>query len=79
MTLTRRRPARARVDGGRGGNAGLGIVADVENEVAPVCDGIVIHPGTPKEERISLPEARRRGIHVDDPNLQAAIDSARET
>ena len=49
-----------------------------ENEVAPVCDGVVLHPGTPQEERISLGEARRRGITVDDPVLQAAIDRAPE-
>jgi hypothetical protein len=50
----------------------------VENEVAPVCDGVVIHPGTPREERISLAEARRRGIRVEDANLQATIDAARD-
>jgi hypothetical protein len=48
----------------------------VENEVAPVCDGVILHPGTPKEERITLGEAKRRGIHVEDPVLQAAIDRA---
>lgn len=53
-----------------------GTVARVENEVAPVCDGVVLHPHTPKEERITLAEARRRGIKVDDPVLQAAIDRA---
>lgn len=47
-----------------------------EDEVAPVCDGVVLHPGTPREERITLAEARRRGIRVDDPVLQAAIDRA---
>lgn len=47
-----------------------------EDEVAPVCDGLVLHPGTPREERITLAEARRRGITVEDPVLQAAIDRA---
>jgi hypothetical protein len=50
----------------------------VENEVAPVCDGVVLHPGTAREERITLAEARRRGIQVDDPVLQAAIERAAE-
>jgi hypothetical protein len=50
----------------------------VENEVAPVCDGVVLHPGTTREERITLAEARRRGVQVDDPVLQAAIDAARQ-
>jgi hypothetical protein len=50
----------------------------MENEIVPVCDGVVIHPGTTKEERITLAEARRRGIQAEDPTLQMAIESARD-
>lgn len=45
-----------------------------EGEVAPTCDGVVIHPGTTSEERLTFAEAQRRGILVDDPNIQARIE-----
>jgi hypothetical protein len=44
------------------------------DEVAPVCDGVVLHPGTDREERLTWAEARRRGVQVADAALQAAID-----
>lgn len=43
-------------------------------EVAPVCDGIVLEPGTDREERLTWAEARRRGVRVASTDLQAAID-----
>jgi len=48
----------------------------VRDEVAPACDGIVIHPNTTDEERISFAEAKRRGIVVEDPGIQQMIDRA---
>jgi hypothetical protein len=45
-------------------------------EVAPVCDGIVLEPGTEREERITWSEARRRGVQVLSPEIQSMIDQA---
>lgn len=47
----------------------------MQGEIAAVCDGVVLHPRTPDEERLTWAEARRRGVVVDDPVLQQAIDS----
>jgi hypothetical protein len=47
-----------------------------EGEVAPTCDGVIIHPGTPKEERLTFADAHLRGIEVEDPGIQARIDGA---
>ncbi len=48
----------------------------MRDEVVPVCDGVVIHPGTPDQERLTWAAAHRRGVVVDDPLLQEAIDGA---
>lgn len=45
-------------------------------EVVPVCDGIVLEPGTDREERLTWAEAHRRGVQVSSAELQAAIDRA---
>jgi hypothetical protein len=50
----------------------------VKGEAAPTCDGIVIHPGTPEEERLTFADAKRRGITVEDPGVQRLIDAAVE-
>jgi hypothetical protein len=45
-------------------------------EVVALCDGIVLEPGTEREERLTWAEARRRGVQVSSPEIQAGIDGA---
>jgi hypothetical protein len=45
-------------------------------EVVAVCDGVVLEPGTDREERLTWAEARRRGVRVSAPEIQSAIDGA---
>ena len=45
-----------------------------EGELAPTCDGVIIHPGTKQEERLTFADARLRGVQSDDPRIQALID-----
>jgi hypothetical protein len=45
-------------------------------EVVALCDGVVLEPGTEREERLSWLEARRRGVRVSSPEIQSAIDHA---
>ena len=56
-----------------GGRYRRGMAA---GEVVAVCDGVVLEPGTEREERLSWVEARRRGVRVSLPEIQAAIDNA---
>jgi hypothetical protein len=45
-------------------------------EVVALCDGIVLEPGTEREERLTWAEARTRGVRVSSPEIQSAIDNA---
>jgi hypothetical protein len=45
-------------------------------EVVALCDGVVLEPGTAREERLTWAEARRRGVRVSSPEIQSAIDHA---
>jgi hypothetical protein len=45
-------------------------------EVVALCDGVVLEPGTDREERLTWAEARRRGVRVSSAEIQSAIDNA---
>jgi hypothetical protein len=45
-----------------------------KDEVAPTCDGVIIHPGMADERRLTFADAKALGITVEDPEIQAMIE-----